>query len=163
MDGSLKLKRRKLKDGDQESDAFIIRPFEKADYNTYLKWFEDEKIKDALYDIDKEWLNHILKDKSGTEYVVLDGETRIAVVGLEFPSSDFASYTITNIAVNPKLFRNGIGSQILEILYQKHPLKPSESWVAFVEEKNEIARSFFLKQGWINEDVEDGMIKFRKQ
>ena len=162
MYSSQDFKEEKLND-DNRSSSFILKPFEKGYYEIYLKWFEDEKIKDALYDIDEEWLDHILKDKSGAEYVVLDDEMLVAVIGIELPTSDHSAYTITNIAVNPKLFRKGIGARVLNILYQKHPLKTGESWLAFVEEKNKAAQSFFLKNGWANEQMEDGMIKFRKQ
>ena len=162
MDSSQNSEVEKFNDDDRFS-SFLIKPFEKAYYNTYLEWFENEKIKASLYGIDQEWLDHILKDKSGSEYMVLDDEELIAVVGVEFPTSENASYAITNLAVNPRLLRRGIGAHVLELLYQIHSLKVDESWIAFVEDKNEAAQSFFSKNGWIEEVKEDGMIKFRKQ
>ncbi len=75
--------------------------FSVNDYETYKFWFQDHRIKKALYDIDEAWLDFVLNDESGIEYAVFENEEMKAVVGIELPTLEDPFYAIKNIAVNP--------------------------------------------------------------
>ena len=137
-----------------------FRRFESSHYPVYEKWFEDDKIKTALYGIDQEWLDFVLNDASGIEYAVFRDGEMVAVVGIELPTSKHPIYAIKNIAVSPMHQGRGIGSVILKKLLKIHPIKAEEQWIAFVEEKNTYAYHFFIRNGWKEEKIESGMIKF---
>ena len=143
--------------------ALRMEAFNREHYATYLSWFENPLIKSALYEIDEEWLEFVLNDKSGAEYVFLSGNELIAVVGIEFPASSHPNYAIKNIAVNPRVHRKGIGSLVLDMLFEKHPLKIGELWIAYVEKKNTIAQTFFTNNGWVVINIEEDMLKFKNQ
>ena len=142
-----------------------FKQFGSEHFDEYKGWFDNERIKSALYDVDKEWLEFVLNDVSGREYAVFSGGELVAVVGIEFPTAEHASYALKNIAVHPGKFGQGIGSEVLKKLLLLNPLKEGENWMAFVEEENRVAQSFFEKNGW-NKEIDgsnsDQMIKYIK-
>lgn len=139
---------------------FIVEHFDR-----YCKWFENKRIQETLYGIDEEWLQHVLNDTTGIEYAVFRGDEMVAVVGVKFSTKENPSYVITNIAVNPVYFGQGIGSKVLKDLFHMHELKSDESWVAYVEAHNVRANRFFEQNGWIldGDKDEDGMLRFWRQ
>lgn len=140
--------------------------FKKEHFETYKNWFKNDVIKEALYFIDEEWLEYVLKDTKGIEYVVLLNDEILAVVGIEFPSEDEKYYGITNLAINPTKFRKGYGSAILKELYKIHPLEKNEAWLAFVEYDNISAKLFFEKNGWTEiscDSNKEEMYRFEKK
>ena len=142
---------------------FELKQFTENDYAEYKSWFDDARVKAALFYIDEKWLTHILNDKKGVEHTVFRGGELVAVVGILFPTEKHPSYGITNIAVNPKHFRTGIGSKVLKLLFKKYDLKADQYWLAFVDEKNTEAQSFFEKNGWIwikNGEAGEGMMRY---
>ena len=136
--------------------------FKKAYFDQYQRWFKDDQIKNALYDIDEEWLEYILNDNSGVEYAIFSELEMVAEVGIVFPTFENPFYVINNIAINPTKFRKGIGSKVINELFELHPLKENEYWVAFVEEDNIVAYNFFKKNGWAVKTNLD-MIRFEKR
>lgn len=124
-------------------------PFAEEHYFEYKKWFDKDAIKNALGYIDEEWLNYILNDTAGIEYAVLQNKILVAVAGISLPSATEKSYVINNIAVNPSHFGKGIGSLVLKELVLRYPAKEDESWLAYVDVKNESAQKFFTKNDWI--------------
>lgn len=128
--------------------ALIFKAFKEEDFKQYKSWFDHDRMRKSLENIDEEWLDYILTDRSGIEYSIFSGNELISVLGLSLPCNQEPYYAITNIAINPKYFREGIGSKVLKQLYLVHPLKQSESWLAFVDQENLSAQSFFEKNGW---------------
>lgn len=145
------------------SSRLVFKKFEVEHYEEYKSWFDDPSIKDALYDIDEEWLDYVLNEKGGVEYAVFYEDQLIAVVGVQFPDEDHPFYVMNNLAINPAYFRKGVGTMVLDRLFQMHPIEKSTWWVTYVEEKNRAAQDFFTKNGWsASMDDEDDMIQFTK-
>jgi len=156
----LKLLKRRIEKNMSASPKLRFIRFKPEHFETYQSWFENDRIKSTLYGIDNEWLEFVLNNETGIEYAVFVVNEMVAVVGIELPTSTDPFYAITNIAVNPDLFRSGIGTLILKGLYEKHELKVGEKWIVYVEEKNYSAQSFFSKNGWKRKKSNDGMIRF---
>lgn len=141
----------------------IFKRFGEEHFAEYEQWFRYDAIRRTLYSIDKEWLDHILNLDTGIEYAVFMEEEMVAEVGISLPDSDHAQYVITNIAVHPAKSRLGLGSLVLDKLFELHPLKEEEIWVAFVEMDNLAAQDFFLKNGWKRDESQskdEDMIRF---
>lgn len=136
-------------------NSLTFRFFQKEDFKIYKAWFKNHFIKKAIGDIDEEWLHYILNDKTGIEYAVFKENELVAVIGVSFPTKKNSYYGIHNIAINPKYFRKGIGSMVLKQLYQLHPLKQKEAWLAFVHQDNLAAKLFFERNNWSFIQVED--------
>ena len=96
------------------------------------------------------------------EYAIFSELEMVAEVGIVFPTFENPFYVINNIAINPTKFRKGIGSKVISELFELHPLKENEYWVAFVEEDNIVAYNFFKKNGWAVKTNFD-MIRFEKR
>lgn len=139
-----------------------FRIFSEADFCEYQQWFKDEHIKKSLYSIDSEWLRNVLNDETGIEYAVFSEEKMIAEVGIVLPTIENPFYVISNIAIHPNEYRKGMGSEVLSKLYELHPLKKDQYWMAFVELKNYRAQRFFEKNGWIRY-VDKEMIGYEKR
>ena len=108
------------------------------------------------------WITSLL-NTSGREYAVLDGEQLVGVIGLLLPTYNHREVVITNLAVNPGLRRNGIGTRIIRQLPQVISLRPDMGWLAYVHERNLAARCFFEQNGWRamgNNPPEDKMILY---
>lgn len=139
-----------------------FRIFSESDFKEYLKWFNDERIRSSLFNIDSEWLKGILNDNTGIEYAIYLFEEMVGEVGIVFPTEENPYYVISNIAIKPSKFRTGIGTKVLNNLYELHPLKEREFWVAYVEEENKTAQRFFEKNGWVRK-TENDMIRYEKR
>jgi len=127
-----------------------IRRFQIADFAEYKIWYDDNELNLHLGPVpDKEWLNHILTDKEGAQYAFLEKEALVGVMGIIFPDKRHPHYYITDVAVQPKLRRKGLGAKMLELLYGLHPLNIGESYKVFVDIKNKKAQLFFKNQGWL--------------
>ncbi|NJC27437.1 GNAT family N-acetyltransferase [Neolewinella antarctica] len=145
------------------SSQLTFKKFKRENYEEYRSWYNNERIKEALYDVEGEWLAHVLNQKDGIQYAVYGEQTLVGVVGVLFPAQDHPYSVITDIAVNPALFRKGVGSQILSGLTNLHALGADYYWVAFVEVDNELAQRFFEKNGWrqgSDRKVADDMIRY---
>ncbi len=139
-----------------------IRPFKSSDFSAYQQWFLDVDTKRALGDIDEEWLDYILQEENGIELAVLKYKKLVAVVGLVYPDASHPYYTVANMAVHPKYRNQGLGSRILEQLFDNLKLKPEEYWVGYVAPENAPAQHFLEKNGWysILTDAPQEMIRF---
>lgn len=135
-----------------------FRPFSRADYRAYQGWFINKDIDTALGPIDEEWLEYILRPHEGPEYAVYRADLLVAVVGLFLSDRDPAYSVITDLAVNPNLFGQGIGSAVLLRLYELHPLAPGNRWVAYVAARNNGAQRFFLRNGYGQEASDDAQL-----
>lgn len=143
-------------------ENFKIGQFKRKDYPEYKSWFSDSRISTALGDIDLEWLEFVQKDKTAQEFAIRQNGTLLAVAGVVFPIAEKPAYVISNIAVNPDFMQKGIGSKVLVLILQQFKLKSNEYWLAYVERENEVAQSFFERNGWrsINDEGE-GMLTYR--
>ena len=127
-----------------------IQKFRLEDYTEYKSWYENQTIREHLgTPPDKEWLAYILKGKDGAEYSFFEKGTLVAVIGIVFPDKEHPHLYITDIAVNPKIQRQGIGEKVLNKLVETHPIKIGQSYMAFVDIKNNTAQAFFKKLGWL--------------
>ena len=137
--------------------------FDRSHYAAYRRWFASERIRAALYDIDGDWLDFVLHDTTGAEYVAYRGQEMVAVVGILFPQARHSAYVITSIAVAPDRFGQGIGAVVLRDLRELHPLTVGQHWAAFVETQNIAAQRFFTKNGWYMTGLEEGMLTYTWQ
>ena len=126
--------------------------FRREDFKTYQSWFADQFLNDSLGPaVDEEWLNFILGDRTGIQYVVTLNREMVAVVGLVKPKVDFAFWTITDIAVKPALRKQGIASRVVTAL---SILLKETNIVAFVMPENEPAIRLFSSLDW-SRDLDD--------
>ncbi len=130
---------------DQE---LTIRKFKKEDYSIYKKWFSNAHLNATLGGIDQEWLDYILSEKDGEELAVIQNNQLVSVLGIVFPNKQHPTYIITNIAVDPKLKHNGLGTRVIELLMKHYKLGDNEYWACFVEKSNTEAQHFFEKNNW---------------
>ena len=138
--------------------------FKTDHFTEYRSWYEDSDLNKTLGPLDQEWLDCVLKQENGCQYSVFDESELVAVVGIDFPDSKHPIYFISDIAVKPSLRERGIGSQTIDDLIEMHKLKPGQSWVASVDEKNPRAKSFFEKKGWVAKSEtpnQHGMLELR--
>lgn len=141
-----------------------FQKFTPESYPEYKPWFQNEALKKALGDIDKEWLAHITTQTGGVEYAVFHKEQLVGVVGIEFPPpATNLPHAITNIAVNPARNGEGIGSAMLSQLPEELQLKGDQYIIAYVEKPNLPAQAFFAKNGWQLLESDEGcdMLKYR--
>lgn len=128
----------------------IINKFKTEDFPTYLAWFKDPELNKRLGPMkeDDEWLEYILQEIDGATYSVFRDKLLVAVIGIVLPSKEYPHFTITNIAVNPAWRNQGLGTAALKKVMDVHTLKKGEYWLAYVDEKNPRAKSFFERNGW---------------
>ncbi len=142
------------------SMSMQIRKFEAADYPAYQTWFKHPDINQHLGPIDEEWLQHILEDKAGAQFCFLEGEKLLAVVGVVWANSENPFHVISDIAVNPKYQRQGLGQKAIHQLLAHHDTSAYKQWSAYVHHKNNPAQGFFKSLGWINDGLEDHYFRF---
>lgn len=136
-----------------------IHPFKKTNYSTYKSWHKDHQLNKALAPLDKEWLNHILHNDKGRELAIFSDAELVAVVGITNAHEDHDFRAITNIAVKPTLRNQGLGRNVLAMLFEEVSLEAGGYWVAYVDYDNPGAQAFFTKEGWTRIEEVD-MIRF---
>lgn len=139
--------------------------FKRKHFQAYKSWFQNKRIRTALYSIDEEWLDYVLHETDGIEFAVLKGGYLVGVVGITLPKETAPYYVINNLAVHPSHFGEGFGKAILEKLLQRFPLRAEQCWVAYVEKINTDAQQFFAKCNWTRQKFdkkEDDLIRFEK-
>jgi ribosomal protein S18 acetylase RimI-like enzyme len=137
-----------------------VRRVARADWGWISEWFSDAELDRRLGPLDEQWLEHVLSDREGVQLVVESGKgVPVALIGCAW-APDGLGHVVTDIAVNPRLRRSGIGRQALAsaITWDAHP--PTKDWIAFVDPDNDTAFSFFSAIGWSYKDLEDGMHRF---
>ena len=135
----------------------IIR-FSKEHFAAHQKWFEDSYLNKELGPMDNEWLEAVLAGES--HFCAFDNDTLVAVIGVEYPDSLHNYYVITDIAVNPELQNQGIGTRALNQLINKLSTEGQSTWKAYINLSNHTALAFFKKNGWQeNDDILEGMIE----
>ncbi len=142
-----------------------VRNFTKDDFGEYQSWFLSEALNEHLGPApDQLWLDQILYDGEGAQLVVLDDDEIVAVVGVCFATPKNPFQVITDIAINPKLARQGVGSLALNEVLSQTELDEDYSWRTFVDEKNPDAMAFFKKNQWDRFEYPDadGMYAFTK-
>ena len=133
------------------SGSWNIRPFSEHDFEYYSSWFEDEELNRRLGPLDEEWLSHVLNSKDGEQWVVTRNNIMMAVVGVIFPIPSHPHHVISDLAVNPKYKRQGIGKKTIELLISLKGYKGAH-WLAYVDHRNEIAKEFFKNLHWISDE-----------
>ncbi len=143
-----------------------MRPFSRDDFETYRSWYTDPELNHqlgpmAMGDV---WLEYVLQESPPKEFSFFENGALVAVIGIESPEAGRSTHYITAIAVDPANKRKGIGRRALAILIDEHSqnIEPPTKWVAWVDESNGIARSFFTELNWVQADERDSddMLKF---
>ena len=129
--------------------TLLFSKFTKKDFPEYKAWYEDAELNMRLGPMDDAWLEHVMNETDGCQYSVFHDKELVAVIGFKFPDSKHPAYFITDFAMKPNLRNKGIGSEILHELIKQHPLKPRQTWKAFVDIRNPRAKTFFEKNGWV--------------
>ena len=139
-----------------------LHPFSRHHYPAYAHWFADPRIDDALGPMDEAWLEHVLDDDEGVQYAVCVGDQLVGVVGLLLGDANHDYPVITDLAVRPDLIGSGVGSRILNLVYERHPLPPGRRFVTYVATRNQPAQRFFERNGWemTTADEQDGMLEY---
>lgn len=132
-----------------------IRKFTAQDFPIYKKWFSDQTLQETLGHVDDEWLNHILKDQEGYEFVILDNQKLVAVIGVVLPTQKNPITVITNIAVDPKEKGKGYGTIALQKVMEEIGTTAGGIWAAYVSQNNVEGQHFFDKQKWIKISTND--------
>ncbi|MDE1482079.1 GNAT family N-acetyltransferase [Xenorhabdus bovienii] len=135
--------------------AIKVSKFTENEYSEYSKWFNDESISKFLGDIDNEWLDYILTSPEVSQLVFYDNNLFVGVVGICLPNTEHNYYTIIDLAVNPIFHKHGYGTKILNYLMNCEEYRNFNIWKAIVSLENKNARSFFIKNGWKYDGIED--------
>ena len=146
------------------SDDLLFIEFSLEDFPEYLSWFQDPELNRRLVPMKEndEWLSHVLNDKDGCTYSVIQNRKLISVIGIIFPDTKHKYYCISNIAIHPAHQRKGLGKIILEKLMLLHESKKAQHWRAYIDASNSIAFSFFEKNGWeASDETADNMYCFQ--
>lgn len=98
--------------------------------------------------MDQEWLDYVLQNESGSQLSFFVEDKLIAVVGLCHPSPELEAYVLTDIAIKPKLRREGFGRAVIDALFSSNSFTLSPLWIAYVSSENFDAQRFFAKIGW---------------
>lgn len=127
-----------------------MRHFERKDFEAYRSWYADPDLNRELGPMDEQWLEHVMNETPRRQYSFIEDEVLVAVIGTEGPRPNETAWFITDIAVHPDKKRNGIATQAINMLIEKHrEYSPHpESWIAWVDAKNSAALDFFQRQGW---------------
>ena len=135
-----------------------LRRVNRNDWKWIQNWFEDELLNSELGPVDESWLEHVLGENEGVELIAEENGSPVAIVGVLWGNP---YHVVTNIAVYPKLRRTGIGRRILPkvLTWPGHPR--TLEWITFVSEENDAAASFFKSLGWVENGVEDLMVRYK--
>lgn len=137
-----------------------IEAFRETYLSEYTSWFQDDETRRWLGAApDGEWLAYVLTDPLGSEFAATQRDDLVAVIGVVFPTQVDDYFAITNIAVNPRLRRKGMGRRILRAIVKQVATDSATSskplkWKAFVESDNRPARQLFASSGWKLESVQ---------
>ena len=128
--------------------------FQKRHFQTYQQWFvEDAELNRFLGPMDEEWLEHVLHEQHGYQYVWEAQGQLLAVAGIHLPNAEHPYYVLTDISVNPLLRRSGTGSMMLRFILTAHPPEGNIYWVTYVDCDNKVTQEFFSKQSWSVEEA----------
>ncbi|KAM9863800.1 N-acetyltransferase [Leucobacter sp. BZR 635] len=154
------------------ADRVIARRFARADWEWVQRWFEDETLDRELGPLDSDWLDHVLSDSEGVQLVIEAAHPStgrpapIALVGVVW-GGDGTGHAITDLAIDPARRGYGLGRAAIDatIAWPEHP--QTDCWIAFVDQENTGARSFFAAIGWTDEgldgEAEEAMYRFTTQ
>ena len=138
-----------------------LRRFAAADFATYRAWFGDAELDRRLGPIDDAWLDHVLAERDGRQYVALDAGRIVAVVGVLLPQPADPWGALTDLAVAPARRGTGIGRRVVAALLARPELAAVAEWRAWVEGDNAAALALLDACGWTRAGVDDGMVEFR--
>ncbi|MEZ6093376.1 MAG: GNAT family N-acetyltransferase [Pirellulaceae bacterium] len=141
-----------------------FRRFIASDFEEYQSWFSDPEILRWLGPApDAEWLNHVLNDTEGAQFVGECNGVTQAVIGVIFASETNRIHVITDFAVHPSWQRTGTAQQALKavetILFKREKLPI----VTYIDQQNLRAIGFFTKSEYVRFGaVVDQMVELRK-
>ena len=140
-----------------------IRPFARGDFAEYQNWFSDRQLRQSLEGVDEQWLDHVLNDPSGQQFIANDiaDQTMVACIGVCFAVHDHPMHVITDIAIKPDRRGQGIGRATVGLVIDEIEQGMSIAWGAYVAPENVGAQRFFAALGWkADHDPSDDMVLF---
>lgn len=137
----------------------LARRITRADWEWIQRWFADETLDRELGPLDTEWLEHVLSDTAGVQLVIeaahpATGQLApIAIVGVAWGDA-VSGHGITDLAIDPARRGYGLGRSAIDatIAWPEHP--PADFWIAFVDQENTGAHTFFTAIGWTYEGLD---------
>lgn len=147
----------------------LARRVTRADWEWIQRWYADETLDRELGPLDTDWLEHVLSSTEGVQLVIEAAHPAtgllapIAIVGVAW-GDESSGHGITDLAIDPARRGYGLGRTAIDatIAWPEHP--PTTSWIAFVDQDNTGARSFFTAIGWSYEGLDgegdDAMHRF---
>lgn len=140
-----------------------LRRFTADDWPWVQTWFRDPVLDRELGPMDTDWLDAVLSETHGVQFVATIGGEPVALVGCVWARAPGEPHGITDLAVAPGRQRQGIGSAAIDLVlgWPHHP--PCDHWIAFVSPSNHAAASFLASNGWRNGGTAgNAMIRFIK-
>lgn len=138
-----------------------LRLFARSDWAWAQAWFGDQTLNATLGPLDDEWLHAALSGIDGPQLVMHDDNGPVSFVGVVW-DPDGRRHVITDLAVDPRRRRTGLGHRVLTaaLSWSGHP--PARGWTAFVGVDNHAAKAFFRAAGWRNNGLDDGMSRYTR-
>ena len=136
----------------------MLNRFKASDFLDYQSWFEDPLLDARLGPMDTEWLDCVLSEEDGAQYVYRESNEMLAVIGLKWATESHPMHVITDIAVRPSRKGEGIGRKALTAIINANRQQPIKQWAAYVESNNVEAHHFFTALGWERGEEKEEMV-----
>ncbi len=108
--------------------------FDARYFDELVAWYEDPGLLAALGPaVDADWLDHVLNDATGVQYSVVADDQLVAVVSIQLPNDEHPFLVITDMAINPRLRGQGIGSSVIRQLVALFEEESLRDWIACVD------------------------------
>lgn len=144
--------------------TLTFRPFQQADFPEYAAWFADPELERWLGPLDDEWLAAVVSERpsDGITWLVLDGETPVAVVETVTYPENTALAAITGLAVKPDRRGQGVGTAVLHEVLALHRRAGRLEHLAYIHKDNRAAQKTFERAGFVRVTPNgEGYLEFR--
>ena len=132
-----------------------IRRFHEKDFATYKSWFADPELSANLGPLDQEWLEYVLNDVTGDQFVAFEKGEMVAVCGVIYPSSSAPHFFIADVSVYPPAKRFGVATRLLNELQTRLDSEKTYSWKASIDRNNLPAIRLVERLGWHRDPEKD--------
>ena len=128
-----------------------FRRFRQNHYPEYASWFVDPELNRWLGPMGTDWLDAVLSEpeSEGATWAVFRSEELVAVVETGFDPQDPSLATIRGIATKPALRRQGIGTAVLQLLFDRHAQRDITEHITFISLRNPDSTRFHDRLGFV--------------